>query len=493
MQDDRFDDYDYETRHAVLSYEAMRKGLGNIFLDPVQIANVIAFYLDNDEIEEARGALDYGLNIYPHNEELAEEEIRILIAEGETEQAVALLETRIQQHPESAELYILLGTAYEDSDCWEEAREAYEKSLKIEPKDADALFFLVIVLIKQNKLSEALQYCKQAFRVAGEEIDENRFPLLFFDTVSQVFSELQRDKEAISFFENIVFQNPLIAEGWDVLASHKMKLYAQEGDMEMASEAVEAMEHCIAIQPDNEEYYIRLSEYHITLEHFAIADDILQEASQRFPDDQTVIFQRGQLCHLQQNFVEAIKYYREAKAKGFDGGILWSNLAHCHTQLGHTKIALQAMHMAIEKSPDDKTVILNCAATAELLQLRELSEMLYDRALKIAPDEPGIYNFRASTLINEEKYDEAVHALERTLENGLFDSITYILLCTALYHMREFDRLFFYLEEGMKESPFYLRLLHEYSPEIFEDPSVLLFIESVGKDETMKQLPYNLS
>lgn len=486
MQDDRFDDYDDETQKAVLSYESMHKGHGNVTLDPTQIADVIDFYLDEDEIDDARSALDYGRNIYPHDELLAQKEIHVMLAEGEDEQVITILETQIRQNPDDVELYVSLAASYARCDRLDDAIETYKEYLKKKPKDVDAYVFLVMTLLRQDKLEEALQYCKKAFQIAGNEINEKDSSFLLFDTTSQVFSELQKDKEAVSFFENIVSQNPLIADGWETLAFHKMELYTLEGDLEMAEEAIEAVEHCVAIMPEDEKYYIRLAEYHANLEHFDAADNILQEASQRFPDSNAISFQRGQIYHLQQNFSDAIKYYREAKNKGFDDGILWSNLAHCHVQLGHTKIALQAILMAVEKSPEDETVLLSCASTAEMLHLRELSKMIYDKVLQTAPEEPGIYNFKASTLINEGKYDEAVDTLEKSLEKGFFDSITYILLCTALYHLKEFDRLFFYLEEGMNETPFFLRLLQEYSPEIFENPSVLLFLKSGGKDETMK-------
>lgn len=490
MQDNRFDNYDHDTQNAVLSFETMRQGRGNIFLSSHQLLDIISFYLDNSNVEGAREALNYGHNIYPNDVELAVEESRVMIAEGEAEQAIPYLQTLIQQRPTHSELYFLLGNAYEDLLRWEEAQKAYEQVLQMEPDDSSTHALLAITLMKQDKTEEALEHSKRLFQNIGENFFDDDFPKEFFHTTSRIFSLLQKDREAISFFENIVFQNPLIAEGWHVLAIHKMAVYEESGDMEILREATEAMNHCVAIAPENTEYHSLLAGLYADLGEYDTADEILQDACTHFPDNGDLFFQRGRFFQFLKRIEAAVQCYHQAKSKGCNNGLLWSGLAYCYAILNKDKAALHSINCAIEKFADDKDVFIDCANAALLLKMENLADLIYDKGIETFPNEPQMYNYKASALLDGGNYEEAVKTLETVLENGNADSITDVLLCDALYRKKDMTRLFFYMEEGLKASPFFLHLLQEYCPDITEDDKVLLFIRSIDEKTIQQQKPY---
>ena len=82
----------------------------------------------------------------------------LLLAEGDTEEAVALLEKALQRNPSSTQTRTKLGVAYSGASRLEDARQQLRVAVNAEPSNADAHYQLGRILMKLGLEDEARKH-----------------------------------------------------------------------------------------------------------------------------------------------------------------------------------------------------------------------------------------------------------------------------------------------------------------------------------------------
>ncbi len=106
-------------------------------------------------IKEAQKSIAAVLKTAPQNASALALKADLLIRDEESKEAIKLLRGAIRNHPESAELLLMLGRAHEQEQQWELANEHYAKSLKLSPNKPLQTIHYADFLIKRKKLSKA--------------------------------------------------------------------------------------------------------------------------------------------------------------------------------------------------------------------------------------------------------------------------------------------------------------------------------------------------
>jgi tetratricopeptide (TPR) repeat protein len=105
--------------------------------------------------------------------ELLKSESKVANAEGDSAQAVKILESVVERDPLDGEALLLIGDHYLRSDQIEKAEFRYELASKIEGFEADALVKLAQVRVKQSKYDDAIAVLNKAQKINPRDTVQN--------------------------------------------------------------------------------------------------------------------------------------------------------------------------------------------------------------------------------------------------------------------------------------------------------------------------------
>jgi tetratricopeptide (TPR) repeat protein len=150
------------------------------------------------------------------------------------EDAVAALEKSVRLNPENAEVFFLLGDLYNDQKRNEDAITAYKKSLKINPKQKEVHYNLGTLYAEQERLDEA---------VAELRIAVDLDPGYFSAWKNLVSEKLDLDKEAIQAYEKLI----ALGKGQ---ASDYFRLGVLYAKSNQPDPSIAAFERAVEMEPD---------------------------------------------------------------------------------------------------------------------------------------------------------------------------------------------------------------------------------------------------
>ena len=120
----------------------------------------------------------------------------------ETAAMIFKLEQQTAQHPEDAEAWTQLGNLYFDSDNFEKAIGAYQKSLAIKPDNADVWTDMGVMYRRSGKPEEAIKAFDKAIAInPGHEVSR-------FNKGIVLMHDLNNMEGAVSAWEELVAVNP---------------------------------------------------------------------------------------------------------------------------------------------------------------------------------------------------------------------------------------------------------------------------------------------
>lgn len=110
----------------------------------------------NGKEEEAYAAMEKGAAKYGSDKDFITEEVNFYLLTGDNEKAKGAVTRLIDTDPNNPQLHFIAGTIYDESGQFEEALNAYDKALEIEPDYFDANFNRGVMLYNRgaDKLKE---------------------------------------------------------------------------------------------------------------------------------------------------------------------------------------------------------------------------------------------------------------------------------------------------------------------------------------------------
>lgn len=124
--------------------------------------NLAALYLSNDEITPAIVVLDEGLQREPHNFRLITMKARLLVEQGQSRDALALLEQFTPNINTTPDYYALLAAVFESLGRTEEAGSLYQTLIKIDPSNGQYWLGLGVALEHKHSIQQAIEAYKRA-------------------------------------------------------------------------------------------------------------------------------------------------------------------------------------------------------------------------------------------------------------------------------------------------------------------------------------------
>lgn len=213
---------------AVSKYESMLQRNQVGFFDSNEFESIINHYINKGELDKAKRAIELGLSqhpksvglrilkaemlifedelaqaqkildelelLNPKNEEIFIQKANILSKKGSHHKAIGLLNEALEISQEKSDIYNILGVEHLFIDDFENAKEYFIKSLKINPKDHAALYNTIYCF-------DYLEQPKEAIIYLNSFLDENPYSEVAWYQIGKQYIEIKKYKKALASFD----------------------------------------------------------------------------------------------------------------------------------------------------------------------------------------------------------------------------------------------------------------------------------------------------
>lgn len=192
-----------DTALAIASYSKLAELK---YKDPAIYAVLANLYFSQKQEEEALGALQKGLELFPGNKDLMITELNYYLQRGEAAKVIDKIAASAQADPGNKSLWFALGVAYNEIDSTSAAEEAYAKALEIDPNYYDANINMgVIAIDNANKIVQEANKIPQdkatEYEAKIAEYKEALKGALAY--LEKAYSSGQRDRNLLSTMREI--------------------------------------------------------------------------------------------------------------------------------------------------------------------------------------------------------------------------------------------------------------------------------------------------
>jgi tetratricopeptide (TPR) repeat protein len=438
-------------------------------LDPSDTESALwltRLYRLRNEHDQAEAVLRGILKDDPENEQAVEQLTQLLLDEGKSAEAVALLEGMNSRTP-SATLLDLLGDAYTQTKDLPKAEQAYRKAVDLDPSELSHLRGLGQTLMTEEKFSDALTVYQKLADLMPDDADN-------YLRIAQIYRELHQLDRA----EESLLKARQYAPGSLEVMYNEAMLYQAQGRYDDAitilSDAITGVKGQSAVLPsrrrslailyqelgqlykerqnyqaaiftfnelghlgDEEDRRARL----LVMDTYRSAKDLpkaLQagkEALAKYPNDPGIRSSQALLLGENGQTDEAVKMLRVQLAKSEADRDTYLNIAQVYERARRYKEAEEAAHAAeVLPGPprNNEMVWFILGAIYERQKFFDRAEDQFKKALAVNPKNASVLNYYGYMLGDlGQRLDEAADLVQRALKeepyNGAYlDSMGWI-------------------------------------------------------------------
>lgn len=246
-----------------------------------------------------------------------------------------------------------------------EAQALYERILKTEPDNINALYLSALTFCASAEFAKAYEYVKKAINIAPQ-VD-------LYKLLGEICYELGKYDESLAAYQKI------------------------------ANVAV-----------DSDDLFYRMGLVYHKLKRPNFAEQAYLKALDLNPDSPEILSNLGAVLCEQKKYLEAVKHYEKAlKIKPNDSS-LYFNIGNALRELGYLKNSLEYYKKALELKPNDAVACQLLAESYYLLKDFDNSFEVYMRLKQLCPDNIELM-IKAG---NEIRYRMWMHEREKAVNNS---------------------------------------------------------------------------
>lgn len=321
--------------------------------------------------------------------------------QGKLEEAQRQCDEVVRAQPGNALAWQLAGVLALRRGKPEKAVAAFERSLKINARQADTLINLGAALRALDRAQDALACYDRAIALD---------PRIVFahNNRANALASLGRNIEALESCERALKLQPEYAQAHNSRGNILRAL----GD---ASHALQSFDRALALMPNLAVAYVNRAAALLDLERPEEALAAADRALQLDDVDPIAWNNRGNALKASGKLTAALASYERATSLQPGYADAHANLGSVLLELRRPARALESLDRAQQLSPKDPKILVNRANV--LQQLNRAAEALstYDRALNLDPGSTHALSGRSKTLLHLARFEEAAECLNALL------------------------------------------------------------------------------
>jgi protein O-GlcNAc transferase len=300
------------------------------------------------------------VSLDPKNIEPLDRLARMLLAQGEIDEGIKVLEQGEQSQPLSSPLQLLLGDALLKQGSADKAQARYQNALQLNADDTDAVLGLAQVAIARGDAESASTYLARARKMTASSADTlYRFAL--------VALSLGLYEEANGTLLAAIKLNPQDPAYFLALGTTWIK----KPDL---AEAEQAFRQALRLHPDSSKAQMYLGYTLMEQKKYPEAREWLEKSLQKDKSIPETFYYLGQLAQEQNDDERAIGFFKQALALVSTYSFAHAGLGISYLRLKNYPLAQQELELSIKLNPNDAKAHYNLAVLFARLNNHERSQ-----------------------------------------------------------------------------------------------------------------------
>ncbi len=460
----------------VNKYEQMIADQSNAYFDVEEMEEIIEFYIEQEELEKALGACEFGLSQHPNEAGLLILKSEIHLEKDQSKLALESLQKAIAHNPCNPETYSAIGGVYARLKSPREAIYYYEKSLEFYDQDEreEVLFDIAFEYQNLRQFGEALKYLK-------EVLENNPHNETAMFEIGLCYSEMDLASESVQYFSKYLDEYPYSYIGWFNLANAYMK----EENYDMA---IFAFDYSAIINEFFPAAYYGKANGFIQKGEFEKAIVVLNETFGLEQPHSFVYCTIGECYEKMNDLDKALSFYEKAIEIDYGYPDAWIGLAVVYKMKKDFEKALKHINKAAQVSANNIDTLSIKAEILEEMGSFEGALMIYSDILKDYPNEEDTHYNLGSLLADLDRYEESIDALEIGYERTKSSEIFFKM--TAVAFDSDNQKLgMSLLEKGIDRHKADLNKFFDFYPTFRDNKEIVaLLTEELGEDFDSKEI-----
>lgn len=451
---------------VVNRYEDMLRNNACYYFDVSDYEAIIDFYIDNNKLDHAIKALDFGAQQHPYSTNIQLKKAQLLIDKGTPAQALPLLRQLARIEPYNTDIMITMGVAYNNMGNTVQAAEYFKKAIQLSYEEKDEVYYTIAVSYIQNQLFNiAIRYLEQTLTLNTNHLDA-LYDLAF------CYDRIDKNIRSVQLYEKYLDEKPFNETAWFNLGTVYEKL-------ENIEKALEAYDFALAIDPASSSALFNKANLLMDIDDYEHAIVSFHEFLENEKSDVDALCSLGE-CYYKLNDLNKAKFYYH-KALNID-----EEFAEAFYGLGIVALYEEKLDESYEFF--SKAIELNESvpdywfARAKLLMRtgkEDASRYDFDRCLLLSPDELDIWLSYIDMLELTGKGDEAANIAFRASE--IFPDQPEINIRCAAYAYRSKRKVEAgrYLKQALSRDANMIEVLFSIFPQARNSNRIQKFIKTI--------------
>ncbi|MGX5819445.1 tetratricopeptide repeat protein [Chitinophaga lutea] len=447
-------------------FENLKEGRSHAFLDEDSFEQIIDYYDEHDELNNALQAVEFAIEQFPFSATLLLKKSALLIETKKYREALALLEKAAVLDSNDISLYILKTDVYLAMNQHEKAAAVLEEHIHLfEGEDRTDLLLELADVYDDWEEFEKVFDCLKILLEYDPNNEEALHKICFWTEFTG------RNEESIRLHTNIINEHPYNHLAWFNLgtAYQGLKLYEK---------AIDAYQYAVAIDEKFDYAYRNMGDAYIHLRKFNEAIEVLQKHLEVAKPEDVIYEAIGHCYEKMRKFTQARYYYRKASHLSPNDDKLYVKIAKAYMTEENWENAIKSLQSAlrINKQSVEYHIILGQC----YLQLGADKEALthLSNAVRLRPGSSQAWKELIRGLYVAGLVEEAFVQLEAAEARLGKKAVFQFYRAAILIGIGKTKEGLLQLESALQEHPRQVKKLVELDPSILQHTSV---VELIGR------------
>jgi len=418
-------------------YEKMRS---STFFDVEEFEQIIDYYLDEFEYENAAEAAKLGSIQHPASVEIKYKVVHIYLEQGMGKPALEMLSQIPKWEHSNSEFYYLKGTALCLSGKIHEAEKNFDKGLSIANEDAfEALLNIAIAFENARQYHLAIKYLEQAHSENPE------FLSVIYD-LGYFNERLDHFNKSIEYYQKYLDIDPFSENVWYNLGVAYFKL-------EQSEKAIEAYDYSIAINPDYASAYFNKANTYASIDEYEKAIETIYEFLEIEPENTQALSFLGDCFEQINQYPKALEAYKKVIELDNTDSEGWFGAGMVQYQLAKYDEASIYLLKALEFDPQNTDYWINLGYIYEESGKKVEAVKCYKQVTRIDKMDHDGWNSLAGLLIEMSEFEKALGFLREAYTHFPEDPILAVKMAQCHFRLANHELGMKFLEIALSKSP----------------------------------------
>lgn len=384
---------DFFNNKLIEGFEQMLDNRESKYYDSEDLVEIIEFYIEVNDSEYAKRALEFAEKIHPDNIDIRIKRIEYLLFTENLKGAGKLILELSEIASNEIDYLLVQARFWGLKNMPKKAIKFYEKALLIDDEETD---FICNCIGNEYLNIDEIHSAIDAFKRALKFNPENDYS---FYSIIQSYEEIHDNEDCIEFLKEYLDNNPYSEIAW-------LQLGILHNDRKQYHEAVDAFDFVIAINPTS----------------------IVAQTNKAHSLEEL-----GQLSDAIAVLEETLEYDDSPASTHLKIGELYEKLEK-------PQKALRAYHLSIKEDPQLDKAWAKTAALYDKIANYDEAEYYINRALELDNANPDYYSNAIYYLLKQMKFEEAIKNLEKLVELKPLVFNTWYAYVETLIAIGEYDQ-----------------------------------------------------